>query len=473
MTIPTPYSGRLLIEGAVVVSPGADHGLDPVDVLVVDGRIEAVGSRIGPVAEAERIDAHGRILVPGFVDTHRHTWQSLVRHVASDWTLGQYFTGIHFGVSRFYRPEDTEIANLLGALEALDAGVTTLLDWSHNLETPAHADGAIAGLRDSGIRSVFAHGGGATMWAVPNEVPHTQDIRRIQEEHFGGGDRAGLMTLAFAARGPQFTPGRTAIDDWLLARELGLRITVHVGDGEWGRSGPIRVLHEHGLLGPDVTYVHCCTLGDDELELIAASGGTASAAADVEAQMGHGWPATGRLLAHGIRPSLSIDACSSNSGDMFGAMRSTIALQRALDNAGTANADGQVGLSLTCADVLDFATRQGARATGLDGEIGTIEAGRQADLVLLDATTPATTPLNNPVGAVVYSGHVGLVDTVLVAGTVVKRDGRLVRDDLEAIRRRAADARDALFERARAGGVPDARIGGSWQPGALSADAAS
>lgn len=465
-----PHTGRLVIRNTHLVSMDPEVGdRDRTDVLVIDGLIAEIGPDLR-VADAEEIDGAGRILLPGFVDTHRHTWQSLVRHLATDWTLGQYFTGIHFGLSRLYRPEDTEIANLLGSLEALDSGVTTMLDWSHNLETPAHADGALAGLRASGIRAVFAHGGGATMWAVPNEVPHTRDIERIQREEFGGGDSSGLITLAFAARGPQFTPGQTALDDFRLARELGLRITVHVGDGEWGRIGPVRILDEHGLADDTVTYVHCNTLADDELDIIARTGGTASVAADVESQMGHGWPATGRLLAAGIRPSLSIDVCSSTSGDMFAAMKSTIALQRALDNSVTDNADGQVGVKLRCADVLEFATLRGAVATGLGDRIGSVSVGKAADLVLLDATGLGMTPLNNAVGAVVYSGHVGLVDTVLVGGTVVKRGGRLVRTDLDRIRSRAEDARDELFERAaQAEGTEHARIGGSWMPGALSA----
>lgn len=461
---------RLLIRGAHLISMDSDVGeLDRADVLVERGEIVAVARDLGDV-DAEIIDGTERILLPGFVDTHRHTWQSLLRHVATDWTLGQYFTGIHFGMSHLFRPEDTEVANLLGALEAIDAGVTTLLDWSHNLETPDHADGAIAGLRDSGIRAVFAHGGGATMWAVPNDVPHTRDVLRVQREQFGGGVSSGRLTLALAARGPQFAPGRTTLDDWALARELGVRITVHVGDGEWGRSRPIAFLHEHGLTGADVTYVHCNTLADDELDIIASTGGSASVAADVESQMGHGWPATGRLLRAGIRPSLSIDVCSSTSGDMFGAMKSTISLQRALDGASIENADGQVGVSLRCADVLEFATARGASATGLGDRVGSITVGKRADLVLLDASGLGMTPLNNAVGAVVYSGHVGLVDTVIVDGEILKRDGRLVRGDLAAVRSRATASRDALFERAaRAAATADARIGGAWMPGAVSA----
>lgn len=461
---------RLVIRDAHILSQDASIGnLERADVLIEGDTIAAIGESI-EAPGADEISALGKILIPGFVDTHRHTWQSLVRHLATDWTLGQYFTGIHFGLSKHYRPADTRIANLLGAVEALNAGVTTLVDWSHNLETPAHADAAIAGLRDSGIRAVFAHGGGATMWAVPNDVRHTRDVLRIQQEHFGGGDTNGLLTLAFAARGPQFAPGQATIDDWELARELGVRITVHVGDGEWGKSGPIKFLHQHGLTGPHITYVHCNTLTDEELTIIAETGGTASVSADVESQMGHGWPATGRLLDAGIRPSLSIDVCSSTSGDMFNAMKTTISLQRALDNSRTENADGQVGVKLRCEDVLEFATLQGARAAGLDDRVGSISVGKQADLVLLSTDGLGTTPLNNPVGAVVYSGNIGMVDTVLVAGTIVKRDGRLVRNDLEEIRTAAMAARDGLFERARAeAATADARIGGDWLPGALSA----
>ncbi len=462
---------RILIRGAHLISVDPLVGEVPsADILIEDGKIARISPCSDDAIDAEVIDAAGKIAIPGFVDTHRHTWQSLVRHIATDWTLGQYFTGIHFGLSALYRPEDTEIANLLGALEAVNAGVTTLLDWSHNLETPAHADGAIAGLRDSGIRGVFGHGGGATMWAVPNAVPHSLDVERIQREHFGGGTTNGLLTLAFAARGPQFTPGQTASDDILLARRLGLRITMHVGDGEWGRSRPVEVLHANGLTGDDITYVHCNTLSGEELMIIADTGGTASVAADVESQMGHGWPATGRLLEAGIRPSLSIDVCSSTSGDMFGAMKTTISLQRALDNSRTENADGRAGVALECADVIEFATLRGAIATGLAHEVGSISVGKAADIVLLDTHRLETTPLNNAVGAVVYSGHVGLVDTVLIDGRIVKLDGRLTRPDLETVLARATRARDELFERAqRQEATASARLGGAWKPAAVSA----
>ena len=332
-------ANRVLIKGGTILSMDPAIGELPTgDVLIEDGRIVQVAPSI-EAADCEVVDASDRIVMPGFVDTHRHTWQAPWRNIASDWSLFHYLWGMHTGLSKYYRPEDTYAGNLLGTAEALDSGITTLLDWSHNLATPEHADGAIAGLRDSGARTVFAHGSGNEQWGVvpQNPVPHSDDAHRVRERYFSSDE--GLMTMALAIRGPQFTTEEVARQDWALARELDLRVTVHVGDGEFGKTRPIEWMRNEGLLDDRTTYVHCCTLADDELDMIAATGGTASVAADVEVQMGHGWPATGRLLDAGIRPSLSIDVCTSTGGHMFGLMRTALSVQRGLDNAALDAAD--------------------------------------------------------------------------------------------------------------------------------------
>ena len=356
----------LLRGGTIITSAAAGEVLPATDLLIAgDGTIEAIGPNLD-VADAEIIDVTGRIVLPGFVDTHRHTWQSVVRNVASDWSLTEYLAGLHTGLSKYFRPEDTYAGNYLGALEALDAGITTLVDWSHNLATPAHADAAIQALKDTGMRAVFAHGGGSKQWGAPLPSPnnHPEDARRIRDQYFS--DNTGLVTMALALRGPQFTTPEVNAHDFRLAEDLDLRVTVHVGDGYWGKSGPIRKLKADGLLSDRITYVHCCTLGDDELQMIADSGGTASVSPDIEMAMGHGFPATGRLLDHGIRPTFSIDVCSMNGGDMFGTMRTAIGMQRALDNA-PAVETGEVveRISLSCGDVIQFATIDGANAAGL------------------------------------------------------------------------------------------------------------
>jgi cytosine/adenosine deaminase-related metal-dependent hydrolase len=455
---------RTLFRNGTVLTVDPQLGqMEHADVLVEGRRILEVGHGI-EAGDAEVVDATDMIVMPGFVDSHRHLWQALIRHIGSDWTHGQYLTGVHVGLSGDYRAEDTYLGNLVGALEAIDSGITTLLDWSHNIDSPEQGDGAIAALQESGMRTVFAHGGGATMWQLPSTVPHTRDVLRIKDQYFSSDDQ--LMTMAIGLRGPQFSTPEVAIEDWKLIQELGCRVTVHNGDGEWGKSRPVAWMHEHGMLSDKVTHVHCCSLADDEFQMIADSGGSASVSADVEAQMGLGWPATGKLLKVGVRPSLSVDVCVSNGGDMFNAMKATIGIQRGLDNAAEATPGEQAGIELTCNDVIEFATIEGARALGLDHVTGSLTPGKDADIICVRTDNLAMTPLNNPAGALVYSGHPGMVDSVMVRGEWLKRHGKLAYGDVAGLRARASAARDVLFERALdRPSTSDARTGGSWIPG--------
>jgi 5-methylthioadenosine/S-adenosylhomocysteine deaminase len=329
----------------------------------------------------------------------------------------------------------------------------------------------VKGLQDSGSRAIFAHGGGAPQWApIPNEVPHPDDAKRVKEQYFPSDD--GLVTMALALRGPQFATKETTLKDYELAREIGTRITVHVGDGEFGKSRPVEWMKSEGLLADDVTYVHCNMLGDDELKMIGDSGGTASVSADIEMSMGHGWPATGRLIEAGVPVSLSIDVASLNGGDMFAAMKSTVECERALRNA-EADRSGDVLATLTPSskDAVAFATIEGARANGLDDKAGSLTPGKEADVIVLRTDDPGMLPVNNPYGAIVFNGHPGVVDTVIVAGKPVKRDGRFVNQDMDRVKRLAYESRDYLFEQAQADeALSGAAIGGEWMPQQLRAE---
>ena len=452
-------ASTLLRNGTVITAAAEGEVLEGADILITNGTIAAIGRGLD-AGDAEVIDITGRIVLPGFVDTHRHTWQSVIREIASDWSLTEYLAGLHTGLSKHFRPEDTYAGNYLGALEALDSGITTLVDWSHNLATPAHADAAIQALKDTGMRAVFAHGGGSKQWGAPLPSPnnHPDDARRIREEYFS--DNTGLVTMAMALRGPQFTLPEVNAYDFALAKDLDLRVTVHVGDGYWGKSGPILKLQKDGLLSDRTTYVHCNTLSDEELRIIADSGGSASVSPDVEMQMGHGFPATGRLIKAGIRPAFSIDVCSSNGGDMFGTMRTAVGMQRALDNA-PAVETGEVieRIGLSCAEVIRFATIDGANAAGLGHVTGSLEVGKAADIVVLDDRSLAITPMNNPFGAVVYGAHPGLVKDVFVEGRHVKKNGALVGVDYDKLKAMALASRDHIISE-----MPEAKLGGNWHP---------
>jgi cytosine/adenosine deaminase-related metal-dependent hydrolase len=438
-------SQRLVIRNGFVVSMDPTIGEIPSgDVLVEDGVIAEIGPGLD-VSDAEEVDATGMIVMPGFVDTHRHTWQTPVRGILPSCTLDNYFAVMLGSVGGFYRPEDVHIANHAGALEALNGGVTTLLDWSHISNTPDHSDAAIQGLKDAAIRAIYAHGvptGTGENWWGFSDLNHPEDIRRIRETYFSSDD--GLITLALAARAPGNTNFEVAKHDWELARDLDIRISVHVGM----RLTEVHVTHvknisDLGLLGPDTTYIHCTDSTDEELDLIASSGGSASVAPYVEMLMGHGPPPTGRLVERGVRPSLSVDVVSSVPGEMFTQMRTALVHDRIL--AHTDTPDEPFAPTLSHRDVLEFATIDGARACALDEKVGSLAPGKQADIVLLNAKAINTAPMVDPIATVVVFADTSNVDSVFVAGRAVKRDGRLVGADLDRIFDKLDESRNHIL----------------------------
>jgi cytosine/adenosine deaminase-related metal-dependent hydrolase len=420
------------------------------DVLVEDGKIVEIGRGL-EVGDAERIDASGMIVMPGFVDTHRHTWQTPVRGILPSCTLDHYFAVMLGSVGGHYRPEDVHIGNYAGSLEALNGGVTTLLDWSHINNTPDHSDAAVRGLKDAGIRAVYAHGmpTGAEWWMM-SELDHPADIRRIRETYFSSDD--GLLTLAMAARQPGNSSHEVAKRDWALARELAIPISVHVGMRLHNlHYTPVKDMHDLGLMGPDTTYIHCTDLTDQELDLIAETGGKVSIAPYVEMLMGHGSPPIGKLLERGVRSSLSVDVVSSVPGEMFTQMRTALVYDRILEF--TPTPDVAFGPKLTHTDVLEFATIDGARACHLEDKVGSLAPGKQADIVLLQTRAINTMPVYDPKATIVTFADTSNVDSVFVAGRAVKRDGKLLDADLESVFRKLEESRNHIL--AAGGLLPD------------------
>src|SRR5262245_1525828 len=447
---------RTLIRNATIISVDPKIGdLHRGDILIEGSKIAAIAPSI-PADGAEVIDATNRIAIPGFIDTHRHTWESLLRATGPDWSLAQYFTGVRVGMGGRCTPEDNYIANLLGALDALDSGITTLYDWSHNNNSPEHSDASVQGLKDAGMRAVFGYGNSNAEWFPPNTLPtNYDDFRRVHKKHFSSDDQ--LVTLALAARGPQFTTLDITEQDFKVAREEGVRITVHVGDGIWGMTVQLWQMHSLGLLKDDTPYVHCNTIADEQFSLIGDTGVTASIAPEVEMQMGHGLPPALKLLGAGIRPSISIDVVTTVPSDMFNAMRALIAGTRLIVHMkALEKREGVDPLPLTSRDVLEFATLQGAKACGLDHKTGSLTPGKEADIVLISTDSMNLIPMNNPVGAVVEFANVGNVDSIFVAGKARKRNGKLLDIDFASFRKKVDAARDGLFARA---GVP---TDGSW-----------
>jgi cytosine/adenosine deaminase-related metal-dependent hydrolase/ribose/xylose/arabinose/galactoside ABC-type transport system permease subunit len=427
---------KTLIRGGNVLSMDAKVGdLAAGDVLIDGDRILAVGRDLSN-GDVEVIDASGMIVMPGFVDTHRHIWEGLLRNIGTDVPLegrSSYISYVLHKLAPAYRPEDAYIGDLISALGAIDAGITTLLDWSHIQGSPAHTDAVIQALEDSGLRAVFAYG---FPWWGKWEERQPSWFVRAANKHFSTNDQ--MLTLALAAPGPEFTDFEVSRDHWKLAREAGARITTHVGVGSYGQDGKVQEMGEAGLLGPDTTYIHCTTLNDTEIQMIVDSGGTVSLASPVEMMMGHGMPPIQKFLDRGLRPSLSVDVETNVPADMFNQMRSVLALQRAM-----AATHGKS--PITPAEVLACATIDGAKANGLDAKTGSLRPGKQADVILLRTDRMNVTPLNDPATAVVAGMDTGNVDTVIIAGRVMKRHGKLLHVDWAAVKRAAADSRDHVI----------------------------
>jgi cytosine/adenosine deaminase-related metal-dependent hydrolase len=425
--------GRTLITQAIVVT-GASLGELRADILIDGDKITEIAPSIS-LDDAQIIDGSDYIVSPGFIDTHRHLWQTAYKGLSYDFTLMEYFQRLYYAYAPKFRPEDTYSTTYLGRLAALDAGITTVLDWAHNINTPEIADAGIQALRDTGARSVFGHG-----WAWDRLTDLERNRHRAADAAFARRTReilpddTALVSSCFCGQELGFFASLEACQaDFRTARDLGMRITVHYASlgADGGHSPTIQALHEAGLMGPDTTYVHLTGANDHEFKLIADSGGTASVAAQIECHMpSFPPPPIGRLMLAGIRPSLSADTVMAASDDFFSQMRAAYESERVIAN--NKYQARPSGISIKVRDVFEFATFQGARALAMDRRLGTIEPGKQADLLFVRTDSLNMLPLNDPIAALVFHANVGDIDTVLVAGRALKRGGRLVADVSQA-----------------------------------------
>ncbi len=424
---------RIVFTGATVVTMDPDLGIvDGGDVLVVGDTITAVGRDLD-AGDAVVVDAAGTVLTPGFVDTHRHAWQAQLRRIMPDVDdLAGYIMATLAGYATVYRPEDMYTGTRLAALTAIDSGITTMLDFSHNSRTREHSDAAIEALLDAGIRGVHASMG-----------PHfgdwdrqwPGDLTRIKDRYFTSDDQ--LLTLRLAALATDEIAGPALAYGSELARtaaDLGVGVSV---DAVFGTPGSEAVLRwaKDGILGPDVTLIHATGLTTEAWKAIGESGTTVSLAPTSDAQIGleTAVPAVDEALSVGIRPGLSIDVEVALAGDMFTQMRALHAIQRMRAVNAVYGTDQQPS-RITTHDVLDFATLQGARTNGLAGVTGSLTPGKKADLLVIQAEDLNNMPLNDPIGTVVLGSDARNISAVLINGEPRKWNGQVLDVDLSALR---------------------------------------
>ncbi|MET7568797.1 amidohydrolase family protein [Streptomyces sp. NPDC005492] len=435
---------RVLFTGATVVTMDPELGIiEGGDVLVEGDTITAVGPHLD-AGDAVVVGAAGTVLTPGFVDTHRHAWEAQLRRIMPDVDdLGGYVMATLAGYATVYRPEDMFIGTRLAALTAIDSGITTMLDFSHNSRTREHSDAAIEALISTGIRGVHASMG-----------PHfgdwdrqwPGDLTRLKNQYFSSDDQLLTLRLATLATdeiaGPALAYGPELAR---VAQDLGVGVSV---DAVFGASGSEAVLRwvKDGILSPEVTLIHSTGLTSEAWKIMGETGTTVALAPTSDAQIGleTAVPAVDEALAVGIRPGLSIDVEVALASDMFTQMRALHAIQR-MRAVNSVYGTGRQPSRITTHDVLDFATLQGARTNGLAGVTGSLTPGKKADLLVIQAEDLNNMPLNDPIGTVVLGSDARNISAVIVNGEARKWNGQVLDVDLPALRAEVHASRDYVL----------------------------
>lgn len=427
---------KILIQHATIVSMDAQLGeMEHADLLIEGDTISAIGHDLS-APHAQTIDASGMIIIPGLVNAHMHTWQTALRGVTSNWTILEYFANMHAGLATNFKPSDIYIATLMGAINQLNCGTTTLGDWCHNNPSPDHTDQAIQGLLDSGIRSVFFHGSpkpdpkpGQKHFS---EIPHPRsEVERLLKDKFK--DSNSLVSLGLAILGPHYSTYEVAVHDFELAREFSLIASMHCAGAAAKTPDGWERLAKDKLLGANNNIVHGNNLNDEQLKMMIDLGVTFSLTPETEMTQGHGFPITGRLRQLGSAPSLGVDLESGVSGEMITVARMALATQRALDNAQSRQTQNKLPDTSTiyCKEALEWITIRGAQALKLDHKIGSLSVGKQADLVMIDATQLNMFPVHQAINSVMMQTSLSNIDSVMVAGEFKKRHGKLLYSQLE------------------------------------------
>ena len=426
-------NARTLFKGGTLITMDPNvPNLSTGDVLVDGGRIAAVGAHL-PAEGVKVIDATGSIVMPGFVDAHHHMWLGVMRRMMPDVDdLFAYIDVVAEKLGAHYRPHDMYLSTKLTAAASLDAGITTIIDACHSSRTPAHTDAALDALDDVGIRALHMVGAAMDKNASKTHLP--TDLKRLADNWNQG---EGLVRVGLF--------GQLNLDWWKVARGLDMHIlTEFIGD--LAKLGP--EFAEPGVLGPHNIFNHCTRVPQETWKLFAASGVNITVNPRSDALFGFDDEtfAYQQAIDHGLTPALGIDLDTAFGSDLFGEMHALFGQQRSAMRYRRFRGEANVPAPISVDAVLQAATVNGARAAGLEREIGTLTPGKQADILMVRTNSAAVFPVTNAIGTIVQAVERSDVDTVMVAGEIRKRGGKLVGIDVAKLEADVIASRDYLLE---------------------------
>ena len=427
---------EFVVRGAYVMSMDPAVGDVPGgDVHVRNGAIVAVGANLK--ARGSVIDGRGTIVMPGLVETHWHMWTTLYRSLASSSAANAYFAlNVRNGTALL--PQDTYRGVRLALADAVASGITTVHDWSHNLRGPAYADANLRAHAQSGVRGRFSYG--TPQGRPAGETIDLADLRRVNDEWFRTG-RAGLMHLGLAGRPPGVATDAVFRAEYDAARALNLPVSYHANSNRaQGALANIQKLGDAGALGPQTQIIHALFTTQAERELLASSGASVSSSPWSELLIGYGVPPIRQLLDAGVLLNLSVDTVPlTGTADMFSVIRLALALHRG---------ESESEFSVPARRMIQAATIDGARGLGLGDVTGSLTPGKRADLILVRTDDVHIAPFTDPANMIATAAGAEHVDTVVVDGRILKRNGELTTVDARQVVREAQQSLNALLKRA-------------------------
>jgi 5-methylthioadenosine/S-adenosylhomocysteine deaminase len=448
----------ILADGWLITMNDQREILESGSICIENDRIVAVGTRAQLQQKypgAEVVDCKDRIVMPGMVNTHTHLFQTLLKGLGDDMVLKKWFTCMTGPSAVHLLPEDAHAAATHGCVESIRSGVTTLVDFMYAHPLPGMIPQVVDAFHTTGMRGFVCRGFISTgeQYDIPAaliERPAAalgdarEHIRRYNKP--GGRVQVGLspnMIWAVDEEGYRLTRK--------LANEEHVFITTHVAETDFelettaARFGmnDTEFLSDIGFFGPDVLAVHCVHCTTSDIAILKKHQTSVSHNPCSNMYLASGCAPIPEMLAAGLDVGLASDGpASSNNHSLFQAMKAAALQQKGVHQAATI---------ITAEQVLEMATIGGARAVGLEREIGSIEVGKKADIIVVDYNNPFMTPIHHPVSALVYSALGHEVTSVMIDGQFVMRDSIVLTVDETEVRRQAQTHADALTKRAGTG----------------------